>query len=65
MASFGLQPIANLWIGWLAQHVGAALAIRTNGAAILTWGLLMLLRPGLAAWVPGSPQAVGTEFHER
>lgn len=57
MASFGLQPIANLWIGWLAQQVGAALAIRTNGIAILTWGLMMLLRPGLATWEPANPQA--------
>lgn len=56
MASFGLQPIANLWIGWLAQHVGAAMAIRANGIAILTWGAMMLLRPGLATWEPGASQ---------
>lgn len=56
MASFGLQPIANLWIGWLAQHVGAAMAIRANGIAILTWGAMMLLRPGLATWEPSASQ---------
>lgn len=57
MTSFGLQPIANLWVGWLAEQVGAAPAIRTNGAAILACGLLMLLRPGLITWVPDSPDA--------
>ncbi|MGE5509583.1 MAG: MFS transporter [Chitinophagales bacterium] len=52
MFSFGLQPIANLWVGWMAQHLGAPLAIRINGVSMLSIGLLMLLRPGLSAWVP-------------
>lgn len=57
MMSFGLQPIANLWVGWLAQHLGAPMTIRINGITMLTIALLMLLRPGLLAWVPGSERA--------
>jgi hypothetical protein len=52
MFSFGLQPIANLWVGWLAQHLGAPATIRINGISMLTIALLMLLRRGLVAWVP-------------
>ncbi len=52
MFSFGLQPIANLWVGWMAQHLGAPAAIRINGASMLIISILMLVRPGLRAWVP-------------
>lgn len=67
MFSFGLQPIASLWVGWLAEQVGAPVTIRTNGLAMLTIGLLMMLRPGLAAWEPaaalrgGPPRPEGPE----
>lgn len=59
MFSFGLQPLSNLWVGWMAQHLGAPTAIRVNGFSMLTIGLLMLLRPGLAAWVPATSAAAG------
>lgn len=52
MLSFGLQPIANLWVGWVATHVGAAGAIRLNGLLMLACALLMLLRHGLMQWEP-------------
>jgi MFS family permease len=55
MFSFGLQPIANLWVGWVAQHLGAPTAIRINGLSMFLAGLLILLRPGLRTWVPISP----------
>jgi hypothetical protein len=54
MFSFGLQPIANLWVGWVAEHLGAPMAILINGVSMLLAGLLMLLRPGLLKWTPGS-----------
>ncbi|HHW15065.1 MAG TPA: MFS transporter [Firmicutes bacterium] len=58
MFSFGLQPMANLWVGWMAEHLGAPLAVRINGLSMLAIGLLMLLRPGLTSWVPvGRPQS--------
>lgn len=50
MFSFGLQPIANLWVGLLAEYFGAPLTILVNGLAMLTIALLMLLRPGLLSW---------------
>jgi hypothetical protein len=59
MFSFGLQPLSNLWVGWMAQHLGAPTAIRVNGFSMLTIGLLMLLRPGLATWVPATSAAAG------
>ncbi|MDB4894436.1 MAG: hypothetical protein JWN15_698, partial [Firmicutes bacterium] len=31
--------------------------IRINGISMLTIALLMLMRPGLLAWVPGSASA--------
>jgi MFS family permease len=54
MFSFGLQPIANLWVGWMAQKAGAAMTIRINGVAMLAIALLMMLRPGLTEWRPGT-----------
>lgn len=50
--SFGLQPIANLWVGWLGEQIGAPLTIRTNGLAMLAIALVMLARPALRAWEP-------------
>ena len=52
MLSFGLQPIANLWVGWVAEHVGTAATIRLNGLLMLAIALLMLLRQGLTTWEP-------------
>jgi MFS family permease len=52
MLSFGLQPISNLWVGWLAEHLGAPTTILINGASMAAIALLMLLRKGLTSWEP-------------
>lgn len=58
MVSFGLQPLSNLWVGWVAQAAGAPWAIRANGIALLLFAAAMLLRPGLTSWAPeGAPSA--------
>ncbi|HLN63486.1 MAG TPA: MFS transporter [Symbiobacteriaceae bacterium] len=57
MFSFGLQPIANLWVGWMAHALGAPMAIRINGLSMLVIALLMLLRPGLRTWEPSAAVA--------
>jgi MFS family permease len=54
MFSFGLQPVANVWVGWLAEHLGTPTTIRINGVSMMAIALLMLLRPGLQNWVPGT-----------
>ena len=59
MLSFGMQPFAALLIGYNADALGTALAIRINGVILICAALLMLaLRPGLRAWQlqPASPQ---------
>lgn len=58
--SFGMQPFAALLIGYNADALGTALAIRINGVILICAALLMLaLRPGLRAWQPqpASPQS--------
>ncbi|HWI52728.1 MAG TPA: MFS transporter [Symbiobacteriaceae bacterium] len=55
MFSFGLQPIANLWVGWMGENLGAPMAIRINGLSMLVAALLMLARPALRAWEPMAP----------
>jgi MFS family permease len=64
MVSFGLQPLSNLWVGWVAEHAGAPGAIRANGVGLLVAAVLLLFRPGLISWEPtqqppqhGRPQA--------
>lgn len=52
MTSFGLQPLANLSVGWMAEHLGTPMAIRINGFALIFFALVMLLRPGLTTWEP-------------
>ena len=57
--SFGMQPFAALLIGYNADALGTALAIRINGVILICAALLMLLlRPDLRAWQlqPASPQ---------
>ena len=59
MLSFGMQPFASLLIGYNADALGTALAIRINGVILICVVLLMLaLRLGLRAWQlqPASPQ---------
>ena len=51
MVSFGIQPLASLVLGFSAQHLGPALAIRINGVAMVAAVLLLLsLRPALRRW---------------
>ena len=60
MLSFGMQPFASLLIGYNADALGTALAIRINGVILICAALLMLaLRPELRAWQlqPASPQS--------
>lgn len=59
MLSFGLQPLANLWVGFLAEKVGPALAIRINGFSMFAVAVLMLLRSGLSTWEPAAHRAQG------
>lgn len=55
MVSFGIQPLSNLWVGWVAQAAGAPWAIRANGIALIAFAAVMVFRPGLTSWVPGAP----------
>ncbi len=44
MVSYGLQPIAALWIGWSADHFGIQPAILINATLMLVGALVMLWR---------------------
>jgi MFS family permease len=51
MVSFGLQPLASLFIGFSAEKIGTQTAILINSTSLLVIaGLLMLLRRGLLTW---------------
>lgn len=52
MVSFGFQPIAALWIGWLAdkQRLGVQSAILLNATCLIVGGLAMLSRASLRQW---------------
>jgi MFS family permease len=61
MVSFGLQPIAALWIGWSAAHFGLWIgwsaahfgiqqAILLNAGLLLAGALFMLSRTSLRKW---------------
>jgi MFS family permease len=60
MISFGLQPIASLWVGGLAQSLGVQMAIEINAIVLLAGALLILfLRADLRRWevqLPAAPQ---------
>jgi MFS family permease len=53
MVSFGLQPVASLWIGWSAEHFGIQQAIILNGLALMTGATLMISRVHLRQWQTG------------
>jgi len=59
MFSFGLQPIANLWVGYMAQHLGAPTAILINGLSLILVSLLMTARKGLLQWEPTAGRPAG------
>jgi len=51
MVGFGIQPIASLWIGYLAQWLGVPLAIMLNGFCLMAGAVLILLtRRELFQW---------------
>jgi MFS family permease len=51
MISFGLQPIASLFIGWSAQTFGTPTAILVNGTLLMIGALAMLaIRGELRRW---------------
>lgn len=62
MVSFGLQPLAALWIGWTAEpgHLGIQPAIVLNTVLLMTGALIMLLRTSLREWqhMPPVPSSV-------
>jgi MFS family permease len=57
MVSYGLQPIAALWIGWSADHFGIEQAILVNASLMLAGALVMLSRPSLRGWGAAQPAA--------
>ncbi len=62
MVSFGMQPFANLLIGYTAETLTPPLAIRLNGLLLLAGTVLMLaLRPGLREWEVDAPHPVVAE----
>ena len=63
MVSFGMQPLASLLIGFSAETLGTALAIRLNGLFLVVVMLLVtLLRKGLRGWQlsPLQPERVAS-----
>jgi len=70
MVSFGLQPLAALWIGWSAEHFGLASAILLNATCLIVGAGLMLLRAPLRQWECGPivpiarPAAEALQAHE-
>lgn len=61
MVSFGMQPVASLYVGYTAQFFGVATAVLLNGILLLTGGLLvLLLRAPFRAW-SAAPQAAATK----
>jgi len=61
MVSFGLQPIASMWIGYSAQLLGPPTAILLNGLLLFAGAALLLLwRAELRTWRL-SPQPVTSD----
>jgi MFS family permease len=56
IVSFGIQPVAALVIGFLANHFGTANTILLSGLATILCAMLMLLfRPELRGWEAPQP----------
>jgi len=51
MVSFGLQPVAALWIGFVASQIGVQAAITFNAVGMIIAAGLMLARAPLRNWV--------------
>ena len=53
MISFGLQPIAALFIGYSAERLGVVTAVMINGALLILSSIaIMSLRRPLWSWIP-------------
>ncbi|HTP09820.1 MAG TPA: MFS transporter [Anaerolineae bacterium] len=64
IVSFGIQPIAALFIGFFASRFGIASAILIDGGAIISGALaLLIFRPALRSWSALYPteQPTGTD----
>lgn len=58
VVSFGVQPIASLFIGYSADLLDPPLAMRLNGLLMAAGGLLLLLaRPELRRWQVNTPDS--------
>jgi MFS family permease len=54
--SFGMQPIAAMWVGQIAEHLGVAVSIQINAILLAAGGLgLLVLRPAFFRWVWADP----------
>ncbi len=66
MISFGLQTVAVLVVGAMAENLGIATAIEINALLLMTGAILMfLLRKGLKEWqltTPSAPAPAVTEL---
>jgi MFS family permease len=51
MVSFGLQPIAALWVGFMATQIGLQNAIMLNAIGLIASGAIMVLRAPLRNWI--------------
>ena len=59
LVSFGIQPIAALLIGVMADRFGTPVAILFNGAAMIVLAAaLLIFRNGLHSWVPNLTTSV-------
>jgi len=57
MVSFGMQPLSALLIGYSAENLGTALAIRLNGLLlVVSVGVVLLWRTDLRQWEFARPQ---------
>ncbi len=50
MVGFGLQPLAGLWVGWLASIIGVQLTIEVNALGLLVGAAFMFSRVELRRW---------------
>jgi hypothetical protein len=51
MISFGMQPVAALIVGYVAEHIGVLQAIQFNGIVVILGALLLFfVRPGYRDW---------------
>lgn len=51
MISFGMQPIAALIVGYIAEHIGVLQAVQFNGSVVILGALLLfIMRPDYRDW---------------